>query len=79
MFDALLKSNKKIFVYEEASLIGSLGSILCTYAENNNYKNNITCFGIKDEFIRQGHYDLVLESLKLDPESISKKIEEKLK
>ena len=79
MFDTLLKSNKKIFVYEEASLIGSLGSILCTYAENNNYQNNITCFGIKDEFIRQGHYDLVLESLKLDPENISKKIEEKLK
>lgn len=79
MFNNILKSNKKVFIYEEASLIGSLGEQLCSYAVNNNYKNDITCFGIKDEFVLQGHYDLILKELELDETSITNKILDKLK
>ena len=77
MFKSILDKNKKIFVYEEVAKIGSLGERLCTYALENGYKPDITCFSIKDEFIPQGHYDTILKVLELDVESIYSKIREK--
>lgn len=79
MFKNILKSGKKIFVYEEVAQIGSLGERLCSYALNNGYKNDITCYSIKDEFIEQGHYDTIIKTLDLDIQSITNKIREKLK
>ena len=77
MFENILKQNKKIFVYEEVASIGSLGYRLCSYALNKGYKPEITCFSIKDEFIPQGHYDILLQVLELDKDSIVEKIRAK--
>lgn len=78
MFDKILKSNKKIFIYEEVATIGSLGERLCSYALNNGYKSDITCFSIPDKFIEHGHYDIIMKRLELDTESIYNKIKERL-
>lgn len=67
-------SKLPIIVYEEASLIGSLGSIICSYLINTNTK--IKCFGIKDNFIKQGKYDIIIKKLGLDVESMTSSIKE---
>lgn len=77
MFENILKMNKKIFVYEEVCMIGSLGERLCSYALNKGYKPDITCFSIKDEFIPQGDYNTILKVLELDKDSIVSKIRKK--
>ena len=68
------KINIPIFVYEESTEIGSLGSYLKT-----KYDKDITVFGISDNFVKQGSRQEVLKELNLDSESIKKKIESKLK
>lgn len=75
MFKEILDSKKKIYIYEEVCYSGSLGEKLLAYAHKNNYKNKIFCFSIKDEFILQGKYDIILRELNLDVEYISKFIE----
>lgn len=78
MFDKILKTGKKVFVYEETARIGSLGEQLCHYAVNNGYKNEIICFSIPDIFVEQGHYDIIIKKLELDTDSIYHKMKEKL-
>ena len=78
MFEKILKLNKKIFIYEEVSIIGSLGERLCSYAISNGYKNDIICFAIPDKFIEHGHYDVIMKRLELDIDSIYKKIKERM-
>ena len=70
----LNKINIPIFVYEEATIVGSLGSYLKT-----NYNKDITIFGIKDEFVKQGKRNDILKELKIDSDTIKKIIEDKLK
>ena len=78
MFTKILNENKPIFIYEEASSIGSLGDILCSYATKINSKCKIKCFNIKDEFIKQGKYDIIIKELGLDIESMTNNIKEYL-
>ena len=68
------KINIPIFVYEESTEIGSLGSYLKT-----KYDKDITVFGISDNFVKQGGRQDILKELGLDYNSIKKKIEGKLK
>ena len=75
MFKNILENNKKVYIYEEVCYSGSLGEKLLAYAHKNNYKNKIICFSIKDEFILQGKYDIILKELNLDVEYISNFIE----
>lgn len=74
MFDNLLNNGKPIFVYEEASMIGSLGQMLCSYAINNGYNANIHIFAIADKFIVQGDSNIITEKLGLDIDTVSQKI-----
>lgn len=74
MFKEILNLNTPIFIYEESSLTGSLGSILSTYAINNGYTPKMKIFAINDIFVKQGNTDKILEFLELDYKSISKKI-----
>ena len=71
MFKEILNSKRKIYVYEEVCYSSSLGEELQAYANKNGYKNEITCFSIKDEFILQGKCDIILKELHLDTEYIS--------
>ena len=73
--EELLNSiNVPIFVYEESTIIGSLGSYI-----KANFNKDITIYGIKDKFIKQGSRDELLKELHLDSETIKNKIEDKLK
>lgn len=74
LFDKILKEYKNIFIYEETTYINSLGSYLVTYANEKEYKGNITIFAIKDEFIKQGKREEVLKLLELDEKNITNKI-----
>ncbi len=66
---AVLKriENKKIFVYEEACKIGSLGSHLSTYTD-------IDIIAIDDYFVEHGSRDKVLKDLGLDEDTVYKYI-----
>lgn len=70
----LNKINVPIYVYEEATQIGSLGSYLKTITDKK-----ITIFGIKDKFIKQGTRKQILEELGLDVITIKEKIEKTLR
>ena len=72
--ELMKKIKAPIFVYEESTEIGSLGSYLKT-----KYDKDITVFGISDTFVKQGSRSDILKELELDSETIKKKIEDKIK
>lgn len=74
MLDKIIKTKKPIIVYEEACLIGSLGSMISSYIVNSNTK--IKCFGIKDTFVKQGKYDIIIKKLRLDVDTMTSNIKE---
>ena len=74
MLDKIIKAKKPIIVYEEACLIGSLGSMISSYIVNSNTK--IKCFGIKDTFVKQGKYDIIIKKLGLDVDTMTSNIKE---
>ena len=74
MLDKIIKAKKPIIVYEEACLIGSLGSMISSYIVNSNTK--IKCFGIKDTFVKQGKYDIIIKKLGLDVDTMASNIKE---
>jgi len=78
-FKKILKQYKHIFIYEEQTYIGSLGAYLVNFANENNYKGNITVFAISDEYVQQGSKNETLERLGLDEISVAKKIEKIIK
>ena len=71
LFKSLLNKYKKIYIYEEQTVINSLGSYLLQYASNLGYKGDIKIFAIEDKFIRQGSKEQCLASLGLDSKSIA--------
>ena len=66
--------NIPIFVYEEVTEIGSLGSLL-----KNKYANVIDTYAIPDKFIKQGKREELLKEIELDYSNVKEKIENKLK
>jgi len=75
----ILKEYHNIFIYEEQTVINSLGSYLINYANSLGYHNNICLFAIPDKYIEQGTKNEILEELKLDTKSLVKKIKENMK
>ncbi len=75
----LAKQNKPVFVYEEVVSIGSLGSEIAKYLLEHNFNNIYENYTVPDEFIKQGKRAEIIKLLKLDKDSISKKIEKKMK
>ena len=76
LFIKVLNEYQNIFIYEEQTIINSLGSYLINYANSKDYQNNIHLFAIPDKYIEQGTKKETLKDLKLDANSISKKIKE---
>ena len=74
MLDKIIKTKKPIIVYEEACLIGSLGSMISSYIVNSNTK--IKCVSIKDTFVKQGKYDIIIKKLGLDVDTMTSNIKE---
>jgi len=76
LFLKILKEYQNIFIYEEQTMINSLGSYLINYATSLDYHNNIHLFAIPDKYILQGTKEETLKELHLDTNNISKKIKE---
>lgn len=72
-FKKIISKNKKIFVYEESMIVGSLGSYLKTLTNQD-----IIIYGVKDSFVLQGSRNEVLKMLELDDESIYYKIKKEM-
>lgn len=70
LINKLIKLNKPIFVYEESTSIGSLGSYLVNYVNNSSFNNKIYTIGIDDKFIYHGDKNIILKDLNLDIESV---------
>jgi len=70
----ILRKNRPIFVYEEVSAIGSLGQMLSAYASEKGFTKRVISLAIKDQFIEQGSREDILKSLKLDTNSVFKRI-----
>lgn len=79
LFNKILDEYENIYIYEEMTEINSLGSYLINYANKKNYQGNIKCFGIKDEFIKEGKKEELLKLLELDEKGIVEKIKLDLK
>ena len=75
----LAMQNKPVFVYEEVVSIGSLGSEIAKYLLEHNFNNIYENYTVPDEFIKQGKRAEIIKLLKLDKDSVSKKIEKKMK
>lgn len=71
--EVMLKSitNETIFVYEEATKIGSLGSYLSTFRP-------VDILAVEDQFVKHGKRSDVLKDLSLDEDSVIKYIKSKL-
>ncbi len=74
--DNLKEDNLPTLIYEEHTICGSLGSEICRYLLNTDYKNKIDIMGVDDQFVPQGTKHELLESLKLDKVSFIKKVNE---
>ena len=74
----IVKQKKPVFVYEEVTSIGSLGSEIAKYLLECEFKSVFYDYAIKDEFIKQVKKEEVIKFLKLDNGSIIKDIEKRL-
>jgi 1-deoxy-D-xylulose-5-phosphate synthase len=74
LLDALISSLKKIFIFEENSVIGGLGSSVCSYVNNKGVQVKIHTLGLPDRFIEHGPRNTLLSNLGLDTKSIADKI-----
>lgn len=78
LFSSLLNDNIPIYVYEESSVIGSLGSILLAFKENIGKGAKIHLLGVKNAFQKTGSVDNLLKDNMLDEESVIKYIKKTL-
>jgi 1-deoxy-D-xylulose-5-phosphate synthase len=67
-----------IVTIEEAVRIGGFGSGVLEFANANNYKNNIHVFAIADEFIEQGSNSQLQQIAKIDCDSITNILKERI-
>jgi len=75
MLHDLMKTNRPILVYEEASNTGSLYPQILKFMAKNNYHNKIIEMSITDIIVDHGHYQDMLKKLGMDETSIIEKIE----
>lgn len=68
------KSINKVYVIEENSIIGGLGSAILEFAAKNKLKNDIILDGIPDEFIEHGTQPELYNMLEIDENGIKSKL-----
>ena len=74
LFKKLASTHEHIITLEEHSIKCGFGSIFNDFIIQNNLKNRVLNFALPDRFIEHGGYTDLMKDLKLDAESISKKI-----
>lgn len=79
LFNAILKTNKPIIIYEESTKLGSLASVLCEVVEETDYNGKITIMGLNDEYQCTASREELIKLNNLDEESLYNKVKEILK
>ena len=69
----------KIITVEEGVLNGGFGMMVNEFLSENDYKGNVRCFGIKDQFVEHGSVSELRKMLKIDGESIADSIRQWMK
>lgn len=64
---------------EEHALIGGFGSAVCALCERRGWTLPALCLGVPDRFIEHGSREKLLAMLELTPESMAKRVIEKLR
>ena len=67
----IFDTHATIITVEEGTLNGGLGSIINSFAAQNNYKNKIINRGVSDVFIEHGTVKQLFELTQLDLESLT--------
>ncbi len=70
----IFKKFEKIFVLEENSIIGGLGSAVLEFASKVDAKVDIELIGLPDQFIEHGTQQELHKMIGIDPEGISNKV-----
>ena len=78
LLNSIFNSYKSIITVEDGVLKGGFGSSILEYASENNYRNQIKCLGIPDEFIEHGKIEELQEYSKIDSRNLKKIITEEL-
>lgn len=76
--DFILQSYNQILTIEEGCKIGGFGSAVLEYAAQKGLSIPIEILGVKDEFIQHGTVNELHCENEIDPDSIAKKILQKL-
>lgn len=76
--DSLIDNYDMVVTMEENVLTGGFGQQVQTYLVDNCYKGQVLKIAVPDEFVRHGSVTLLFNELKMDSESISKRILEAL-
>ncbi len=74
MLDTLIAKLKSVFVLEENSFIGGLGSAVANYLVNNKLPVRVHTIALPDRFIPHGSREVLLKVVGLDSETIADKI-----
>ncbi|MEO0161375.1 MAG: 1-deoxy-D-xylulose-5-phosphate synthase [candidate division WOR-3 bacterium] len=74
MLDTLIAKLKSVFVLEENSFIGGLGSAVANYLVNNKLPVKVHTIALPDRFIPHGSREVLLKVVGLDSETIADKI-----
>jgi 1-deoxy-D-xylulose-5-phosphate synthase len=75
----ILKTYPNIVTIEDNAIAGGFGTAITEFAVLNNYKNSFEILGIPDVFIEHGSVNELQESVKLDVESLKRKLNKLLK
>lgn len=78
LFDALVKTNAPIYVYEESMELGSLGSVLSLAIQKYDYNSKIRTFAIPDKFLTHASREELIKIVNLNEEYIAKEIKKDL-
>lgn len=68
---SIFANHSTIITVEEGTINGGLGSIINTFATQNNYKNKIINRGVSDEFIEHGTVKQLFELTQLDIKNLT--------
>ncbi|MGB8705842.1 MAG: 1-deoxy-D-xylulose-5-phosphate synthase, partial [Gillisia sp.] len=76
LFEDIFNNFAKIVTVEDGVIAGGFGSAVLELASLKNYKGEIRCLGVPDEFIEQGSVDELYEIAKIDVQHITTTITE---
>jgi 1-deoxy-D-xylulose-5-phosphate synthase len=74
LLDVLIHKGSKIITVEDNVINGGFGSLVLDYVNSINSSIEVMNIGFKDEFVQQGHPELLYKQYGLDAEGIAEKV-----